>query len=74
MVGKSGFRHLGKNWNRAWPKTSDVIKVVHINAIALRGQSKNRTGYLETTYVGWTNKARLTVCSKAIVKRESVQS
>ena len=39
-------------------------------AIALRRRSKNGTGYLETTYVGRTNKARLAVCSKAIVNRE----
>ena len=38
--------------------------------IALRGRSKNGTGYLETTQMGRTNKARLVVCSKAIVKRE----
>ena len=38
--------------------------------IALRGRSKNRTGYLETTHVGQTNKARLAVCSKVIVERE----
>ena len=36
----------------------------------LRGQSKNRTGYLDTTHMGRTNKARLAVCSKAIIKRE----
>ena len=34
--------------------------------------AKNRTGYLETTQMGRTNKARLAVCSKAIVKRESL--
>ena len=38
--------------------------------IALRGRSKIRTGYLETIQMGRTNKARLAVCSKAIVKRE----
>ena len=38
--------------------------------IALHGRSKNRTGHLETTHTGWTNKMRLTVCSEAIVKRE----
>ena len=38
--------------------------------IALRGRSKNRTGYLETIQMGRTNKAGLAVCSKAIVKRE----
>ena len=38
--------------------------------IALRGRSENRTGYLETIQMGRTNKARLAVCSKAIVKRE----
>ena len=37
--------------------------------IVLRGRSINRTGYLETTKMGRTNKARLAVCSKAIVKR-----
>ena len=41
-----------------------------ITAIALRGRSKNRTGYLETTQMGRTNKVRLAVCSKAIVKQE----
>ena len=47
------------------------LKRCHENVIiALRGRSKNRTGYLETTQMGRTNKARLAVCSKAIVKRE----
>ena len=39
-------------------------------SIALRGRSKNRTGYLETTQMGRTNKARLEACSKATEKRE----
>ena len=40
------------------------------SGMALRGRPKNRTGYQETTQMDRTNKARLAVCSKAIVKQE----
>ena len=38
--------------------------------IALRGRLKNRTGYLETAHIGRSNKSRLAVCSRAIVKQD----
>ena len=47
-----------------------LIFFSQLTLIALRGRSKSRTGYLETTQMGRTNKARLAVCSKAIVKLE----
>ena len=44
------------------------------STIALRGRSKNRTGYLEATQLMVrTNKVIWAVCSKAIVKRECLE-
>ena len=37
----------------------NVISHTPMYAIALRGQSKNRTGYLETTHVGRTKQSEI---------------
>ena len=61
----------GKGAFEAHPQAQELQKGPRrIGLIALRGLSKTRTDYLETIHMGRTNKARLVVCSKAIVKLE----